>query len=177
MFGATGRTALEVVQTCVEPWLRCLEAFDELPKGFWQDPYVLGFMSNCLKTLATLATGGQIDGSELAEVVLSSFKELSGQDGDAIADMVIALGKSKDRDFALGFENAEKFMCIAHGIPGFEDDPDVLKARQLGAAMSADLGAVGPITPQAETSTMLFKMLFYDVVLKRLGKEEQGVTP
>jgi hypothetical protein len=62
-----------------------------------------------------------------------------GEDGvDAISDSVIAFGKSRDPDFGFGFVNADKFMCVSFGLPGYEDDPDVLKAKRQAAAMSPD---------------------------------------
>lgn len=175
MFGGIRRKAVNDTVNAVRPLLRTFNVFgSELPKGFWQDPYILGYLTSVVRGTTRLSSKGKIAGPELAQVIMDVFNELVGQGGDEISDLVIALGKGKNPDFGLGFTNGDKFMCVSYGLPGYEDDPDVLKAGRLAAAMSRDLtSAVGPLTPQAETAAMLHKMLFHDPVRSRLGSKEE----
>lgn len=170
MLEGVRRKAVTDAVNAIQGWIRTLNSDGELPAAFWQDPYVLGYLTSCIRCVAKLSTIGKIEGRELAQVVTDVFKELAGQDGVAISDSVIAFGKSKHPDFDLGWNNADKFMCVSFGIPGYENDPEVLKAARLAAAISPDLtSAVGPLTRRAETAAMLCKVLFYDPVRSRLG--------
>ncbi len=170
MFGGKKRTAVKAAVSGIQPLLRTLEmrGDGELPKDFWSDPYVLGFLTGCIMPFATIATNGRLGGQEIGEVGVRVYAELAPEHDETIWDAMLAFKGSSD--YQLGMTNADKCLTVACGVPGHEDDPDVLEAKATAAQLAPSLTSVlGPSSPEAATAGALMSMLFYDVVRKRLS--------
>jgi len=171
MFGGRKRKAIQAAIEAVHPIVRTLEMTGGLPHGFWEDPYVTGYLTTVVGLFAKMSSNGKVAGEELGEVVRDVMAIISGRDGTEIISQVRALQKSQDPDFSNGSTNAQKVVLLAYGLDSFDDDPDVERARRLGA--NDDFAFfTGPISDAAKTAGALQTMLFYEAVRERLGESE-----
>lgn len=170
MFGGKRRRATKMALEAVQPILRTLEMSGGIPSGFWDDPYVLGYLGGTAAIFAKMTTQGKIAGESLGQVMITVYETLSGLDGVEISKKVLLLQSSNDKDFLKGLGNADKTICVAYGIEGYEDDPDVVEAKELVKKMGPDFAFLGETTEAAQISGCLTQMLFYQVVRDRLGE-------
>ena len=134
------------------------------PPEFWYDPYVLGFVVGTIVLVSHWTTGTKL--SELpGDVLAGTLKELgaSAYDHD-IHDRLDRCRSDHTADYTLGIKNAEKFIHYAWGGDAFDQDPDVVKARE-----QAERSASGPVD-RAAVSASLFRLLFLAPVRQRLDR-------
>lgn len=166
MFGLKRRRAVTIAVQAVAPLIRTQSVFSELPAGFWQDSYVLGYLSGCIIWFANGAYGGFIQGEDLGTVMVSVLRQLNPSEAIQIADRIIDLQRSDDSDYGKGFCNAGKAIAVSYGATDLEGDADVKSAREFALAMR------GPLQPHADTNAevggALHHLLFHQVVRRRL---------
>jgi len=172
MFGGNNRRkAAATIVEAVQPLIRSVAMFRDLPKGFWDDPYVLGYLNGCGSMFAKLCTGGKINGMDLGLALTDAMNTLSGGQGAAISSRTLALHKANDPDMKLGLNNAVKCVSYSHGLSEFPDDPDIAAAKRIGASMGDALRDPSDPTPErTQTSGALSVLLFQQVVRKRLSE-------
>ncbi len=173
MFGGARRRVTGTTTEAALPLVRIVEMTHGLPPGFWDDPYVLGFLHGVIGIFTRMAGGRDFSSEDKGRVLIDTFSNISGQDGMTITRKVLALTQAKDPDYVAAVHNADKLLSITYGIPGYENDPDVLEASKNAeglAAISADLGIVSSSdSPNAAITGALQMRLYYDVVVKRFG--------
>jgi hypothetical protein len=172
MFGGNRRKAAATIVEAVQPMIRSIAMFGDLPKGFWEDPYVLGYLNGCGSMFAKLSTRGKINGMDLGLALTDAMNTLSGGQGSAISSRTLALHKANDPDMKLGMSNAIKCVSYTFGLSEFPGDADVAAAKRIGANMGDTFREPGdPTTERAQTAGALSVLLFQQVVRKRLGKD------
>jgi hypothetical protein len=146
------------------PLINNFKEFHEIPKGFWGDPYVLGFLNSVIHFHAKGATNGNLSATDMGIVSMKVYESLSGISGEEIGRKVAGYLSDGNIDYRLGFENGMKCVLIVHGKANAEllNDPDVLKAQ----AMAKDLKQ-GSVTSSALVGALI-DTLFYEVVEERL---------
>lgn len=169
MFFKKSRATKTAIQA-VLPLVRTVEMTGGLPKNFWRDPYVLGFLSTCIGIFAKLATGWKIAGSDLGYVIIGVFDAVAQGEGREIARRITEFQSTNDPDFARGVAGADKVISVTYGLPHDETDPDIIKARklaQIGEDISPSITNIS--NEMAGVGGALQMLLFYDVVRSRLG--------
>ena len=144
------------------PLINNFKEFHEIPKGFWGDPYVLGFLGSVIHFHAKAATNGNLSAIDMGIVSMKVYESLSGISGEEIGGKVAGYLSDGNGDYRLGFENGMKCILITHGKENKEllNDADVLKAH----AMAKRLGSV----TTSNVVGALINTLFYEVVEERL---------
>jgi hypothetical protein len=164
--------AVKAATQAVQPFIKTLEMTGGLPPGFWEDPYVLGYLSGCIGIFAKLSTNGKIAGGDLGLVMINVLNEVSNSRGMEIAQRVIEFQHRNNSDFAKGVANADKAVSVAYGLRDYDADPDVIAARSTAAATDSFMTSMAPSSTEAsKVSGVLQMTLFYDVVRARLGAE------
>ena len=172
MFGGKKRKTTNEVTQALQPLIHTLESTTGLPRGFWEDAYVLGFMTGSIAaTLAMFASRDKL-GDDLGNVFTAVFDGLAGGGGKDIMKRARLFDDEQNRDFLRGTRNAHKVISVTFGLPGYEDDPDVIRAREMSAALEPMMSFTFGHTPEASAvGGTLQKKLFLDVVRQRLRSE------
>lgn len=170
MFGGNRRKATATIVEAVQPLIRSIAMFGDLPRGFWSDPYVLGYLNGCGSMFAKLATGGKINGADLGLALTDAFNELSGGQGQAIARLTLNLHKAQDPDMKRGMDNAVKCVSYTYGLSQFPGDPDIEAAKRIGRDTGLPTDPGDPNPERTRTAGALSVLLFQDVVRQRLGE-------
>ena len=134
---------------------------------------MIGYLMGSIALVARLATNDRLATDELGKVINDVFANVAPQHYTTIQDAIGAFEQQGDPDAKLGFTNGEKCVAVGCGLPGYDDDTDVLKARTMATELSPKLG-LGPSNPTVEAGGTLIRMLFHDMVRKRLGPTNQG---
>src|SRR5690349_8126481 len=127
-FGKIAKTTRFAVKI-ITPLIRMTESAGGLPTGFWEDPYVLGFLYGSVLASAQMVNQGKLKDVELGQVVLFTFRKVAKQNSRSVAERIRQLSKAQNDDFKKGIANADKVLCTAFGIAGYEKDGDVEEAR------------------------------------------------
>jgi hypothetical protein len=156
--------AIKSALAAANPLISNFKQFHEIPKGFWGDPYVLGFLNSVITFHAKGATNGNLSATDMGTVSMKVYESLSGISGEEIGRKVAGYLSDGNIDYCLGFENGMKCVLIVHGKANAEllNDPDVLKAQ----AMAKDLKQ-GSVTSSALVGALIYT-LFCEVVEERL---------
>jgi hypothetical protein len=154
----------------VEPLVDTFRRTGGLPDGFWDDPYVFGYMGGTAAMAARLAAGGGLDDDTLGEVVLTVLHESSARERDWLASRAETLHGAGDESFAEGQRNAEKVMAVAMGGRQFDKDMDVRAARDLVRRMREMKLLQKDAEPRADVAACLQTLLLFDRV--RHGGDE-----
>jgi hypothetical protein len=139
---------------------------------------VLDFLTAYINQFAKLSTRGKISGDDMGMVYMDVFEAISGQKWVPIVRRSLELQNSRDADYAKGVDNALKVFSVCFGQKHYDDDPDVIKAREL-SNKPGDFGLLsitgGPMNETARVGGTLQDMLFYRVVFERLGEGTGGI--
>ena len=170
--------ATKAARDAVRPFIRAIEQVGGIPSGFWDDPYVVGFLTAYINQFAKLSTRGKISDDDLGMVIIDVFEVISGQSAEPIARRGLELQNSRDADYAKGVDNALKVFSVCFGQKHYDNDPDVIKARELSNQLG-DFGlrsaTGGPMSETARVGGTLQNMLFYQIVFERLGEGTGGI--
>lgn len=169
MFGGNRRKATATIIEAVQPLIRSVAMFGDLPHGFWSDPYVLGYLNGCGSMFAKLATGGKISGPDLGLALTDAMNTLSGGQGQAIARRTLDLHKAHDADMKLGMDNAIKCVSYTYGLSEFAGDPDIEAAKRIGRDTGLPTDPGDPNPERTRTAGALGVLLFQEVVRRRLS--------
>ncbi|WP_395016082.1 hypothetical protein [Dongia sp.] len=173
MFGSARRKATKAATEAVRPLIKLLEITDGLPAGFWEDPYVLGYINGCIGLFAKLVTRGAVKGADMGYVMMDVLSDVSGRNGQEIVRNVIRLQQSKDAEYMRGIANADKCISVTYGLTDYDQDPDVVEARRRAPVIRKELSSItGESSENANAGAALQEMLFYDVVRARFGLQE-----
>ena len=167
MFGFTARRVRKSAIAALSPMVKILRITSGLPKHFWDDPYVLGFLSGAIVAVNLEETGGQLKGAKMGKVlmdVLSQLSQLTPLDiGSKVAKQI------QHPDFINGQKNADKMFTVGFGLPYYDDDPDVKAAKERAeqdpSAMASAL--YGPIDLSARQGAAAQEVFWFDQVSKR----------
>ncbi len=100
------RRARRAATEFVRPFLqRSSRLRGPLASANWSDPYVAGFVTTLITTIAREASGG-LDEGALGLVQLESWSQLTHVDPAMIGERILSLSLAEDADFALGCRNA-----------------------------------------------------------------------
>jgi hypothetical protein len=161
MFGFAKRRAAKAAIEHGSAILRLLEATGGLPRGFWEDPYIVGWIGGVVNCVAKAATNNKIGTIDLGTVTIDAFTALAGAKGKEVVERLKGWVKSKEPRFVEAMQAATKTYFVTVGAREFDADPEVVQARQRAKSMvSVDLAS----SEQAEVGAAMQQLLFYDVV-------------
>jgi hypothetical protein len=81
-----------------------------LPRNFWIDDYVLGYLNMAIGLMAKFATHGNISTTDLGSVLIDVYTALSNMNGRAIGSYATELSSNPTPAFAQGEDDA--FLVI-----------------------------------------------------------------
>jgi len=159
-------TADEVIGVFVDDRMRALPQSE----GFWEDPYVLGFLLCAALQLTQGRHGDDLEPIAAADAALHALGDASGAGTDEIKDRVGVLQNSADRDYLKAMTAADKLVRFIGGSMASQLDPVVLSARETAQRMRSD-GSLDPdkVSEDAALRGVLVNTLFTDVVAERFG--------
>jgi hypothetical protein len=161
------RTFLGLVQNSVE-------MDTDLPDGFWDDAFVLGFLGGCVLKSAPSKGLALLKPDLLLGVMSRVLANLSGREAAEMERRILEL-HDRDRDFRRGADNADKILSITWGLPGYDDDPDILDGHQRALDMrEAGFFLDGEVSEQKALVAALQLSLFREVVFDRFGVVHSG---
>lgn len=159
MFGSTRRKAVAQTVENLKPFIGSYQHGYGIPVGFWQSPYVIGFVGFLIGLNVNMASRGALSQQDKGQALLDVFSALSHENGAAIARRYTELVFAKEPEFELAADNAMVFGGYALGILKDEDShPTIVRIKEQ--TTTADRGKI---------AGMLFFSLFVNPVRERLG--------
>lgn len=145
-----------------------------LPEGFWEDPYVFGFLVGAGILAAAGAGGGAAPGHTAAQAGIAAVAVVSGLEQAVITKQLAAVQDDEDADYIRGIGNAQKLMAVVAGYGGLEDDPDIVAARERAEEIyTPEVLGDREVSEEAKLLGALQLTLFDEVVLGRFGLEPE----
>lgn len=167
MFGFARRRAVKAAKEHGSAIIRLVEAMGGLPDGFWEDPYIVGWITGFIYCVARAATNNRIGTTDLGRVLMATITAVAGAKGKEVVARSKGWARTKDEPkFNEGVQAATKTYFVSVGAREFDADPEVVQARQLAKSRDSfqeSLG-LGASTEQDEVSAAMQHLLFYDVV-------------
>ena len=159
-------TADEVIGVFVDDRMRAIPP----SKGFWEDPYVLGFLLCAALQLTQGRHGDELEPIAAADAALHALGEASGAGTNEIKDRVGVLQNSGSHEYLKAMTAADKLVRFIGGSTASQLDPLVLEARKTAQQMRSD-GSLDPdkVSEEAALRGVLVNTLFTKVVVKRFG--------
>lgn len=137
-----------------------------LPAGFWDDPFVLGFIAYCIEAVATQA-GAEPDDFQDVPAVYLSLLEGNGLD---VFQQSYKFHVEKNADFERGVEVGQKFLTVAYGSLAHEDDPAIIQARAVASETVERMRREGEeVSMEDAVFGYLLEGLFFQEIRNRLG--------
>jgi hypothetical protein len=165
MFGFAKRRAAKAAIEHVSPIVRLLEASGGLPLGFWEDPYILGWINGFAMCVARAATNDKIGTADLGQVAIDTVTTLAGVKGNEVVELMRKLARAKEPRFVEAVQAATKTYFVTVGAREFDADPEVVQARQLSKSLAESSAYFGFATSeQGAVGAAMQNLLFYDVV-------------
>jgi hypothetical protein len=161
MFGSRRREAVQVVVQNLRPLIGVLQHHHGLPAGFWQSPYVLGFLTVIMSLHLKIASEGRLSQTETGSATTEIWTAISNLNGMEITRHVTSLSLSspKNAEFELGADNGMVFGAYSLKILRNEDThPAIVGIKEK--IPNADRGTIAGI---------LYETLFIREVKARLG--------
>lgn len=173
LFGSKRRKIAQAVLKQVQPEFAALERLiGPLPPGVASDQYVLGYLVASIGIITQTVSGGKIGAEDKGFVLFHCIKAIFGGNAPSNEQItnLIESGGAKP-DFVRGAKAAEKIMCTIAGFPDYENDPEVVAAREEIRTVGKSLDF---LTPGAAENTKvaghLQAKLFNQYVVQRYGK-------
>lgn len=82
----------------------------------WSDPYMIGFMVMLISIIARIESG-KIGQNSMSFVQCKAWEDITSMTSDVMAEELLLLSTSYNRDFELGCRNAAAFSSILLGSP------------------------------------------------------------
>lgn len=166
MFGIKRRKAVKTALQLTGPVVSLFQNLYGLPRDFWHDSFVLGFIGLFSNYHATVTSGMKLSDIDKGYAVVEIFSGLTLLDGAPFAREYVALSLSdpKDEAFEMGADYA--FYCVrfphSNTPPGAE--AFYLEAEEVAAKQGGG--------PKSNIALMhLIKRLFLEPAHKRLYGE------
>ena len=107
------RAAVTTISPIVEQSRHRLGAISD---AAWSDPYMIGFMVMLISIIARVESG-RISRDSMSHVQCKAFEDITSMTSDVMAEELLVLSTSHNRDFELGCRNAVAFGSILLGTP------------------------------------------------------------
>ncbi len=166
LFGSRQR-ALRTIVNALKPLVQRAVANNNgyLPRGFWDDPFVLGYLTGTATHFARLVNPKGMKDEDLGMVLISAMRKLSGTDAEEITDRILLLQQSRDKDFVRAVDASEKAIAYIYEIVPMDHEKLVRDAARIeGATLPG-----GEKPTRSAIAWRLHQTLFYDVIDKRLA--------
>jgi hypothetical protein len=111
------RKARKAAVTAISPIVedsRC--RLGAIPDAAWSDPYVIGFMVMLISIIARVESG-RISQDSMSRVQCSAWEDITSMKPEVMAEELLLLSMSRNRDFEFGCQNAATFGAILWGGP------------------------------------------------------------
>jgi hypothetical protein len=84
----------------------------------WSDPYMIGFIVMLISIIARVESG-RITQDSMSHVQCKAFEDITAMTSDVMAEELLLLSTSRNRDFELGCRNAVAFgsMLLGTSVP------------------------------------------------------------
>jgi len=153
-FGVRERAVRAAIEG-TQPYLTMLHG---LPPGYWDDPYVLGFLFGTIGAFAKAATSGKITGVKLGYAVGEALGTLSGD--PVIIRRANALGLQAEPSFEKGQGEGLAIVCFALGIRS--QHPLLEAARE-----AVDQRGVAEVDRKKEISSAMIETSYFRELSER----------
>lgn len=110
-----------------------------VPNGFWNDPYVLGFLMGQINIFMSAFGGETLSVADKGNVVVECLGTLSGMKGKSISEQSMVFASSEDPDFMRANQNGMFIaMLQTNRLPDTVNNPVVEATRQQLEAAGQD---------------------------------------
>ena len=171
MFGIKRNRAINNAFQASGQLVNACQVFSDLPAGFWNDPYVLGFLTTVIAVFAEMTLGKKPTSEELGFIIIGTYERLNPLLAHRIAQHIVQLQAAKNEDYFHAVERAYKTVAVTYGHPDFDADPEVVAASALAKGM---MGITPASNLHAAVGGVLQTMLFTDVVRRRLTRADSS---
>lgn len=159
-------TATEVVAVFLDDRMKAIPESE----GFWEDPFVLGFLLCVSLQLTQGRHGDELEPIVAADAALQALGDISGAGIDGMKDRVGVLQDSGNADYFSAMKSADKLVRFIGGSSASRLDPVVQAAREKAEAMRAEgLLDTEKVSEEAALRGVLVNTLFTEVVTERFG--------
>lgn len=144
-----------------------LGRYHDIPRSFWDDPYLLGYLFGMTAIAVKLAADDM--SFHVGEPVLKAIEQVSGITEAELAPLVLSLQKRRDAQHQGGMAKGARAVFIAADDKRYNADPAVIKARKNAADLAPDLVSMaGPLSALAQVAAALIDEEFTSVARTKL---------
>src|SRR6185369_2241686 len=129
---------------------------DNLPSGFWDDPFVLGFFFYCGYAYAIRAGAGDIPFKALRPL----YTRLLDDDGNAVFSQSLIWQMEEEAGFQEGLAAATRFIGATAGQSDYDEDEAVITAHEQARAMMDEVGDDAEVSFDQALFIYLYEGLF-----------------
>jgi hypothetical protein len=161
-------TPLDAARDALEVILEMLGGADQVPDGFWDDPFVLGFIFYITYAYAIRAGAGDIPFKALRPI----YADLLGADGQAVFSQSLIYQMEDDATFGAGLEVATKFIAATAGQSKYDDDEAVITAHERARETMSEMDASDGL----DFDQLLFVFLYDELFIAELRRRFPGMA-
>ena len=139
IFGAKKHKAVaDAVTEAVRPSVAAASTRNGVPAGFWDDPFVLGYLMGRINAGMAIEGGESLSVADKGRVVVDCLAALSGAKGKAISEMAMVHAQTEQPDF-MRANASGMFIALyeAERVPDEDRNPAVAAASQAVGASGA----------------------------------------
>lgn len=143
MFGfLLRRKAAKAALEATRPIMNLLQSYvgPGIPPGFWEDPYVLGYLTALSLHFSKLATRNKIKGVDRVYVVAETLAVLSNMDGVALMGRGTRFSEERNPEYLRGIQDAWVSFAYAYGVLEDEDTNPIVIASKAAAKADGQAG-------------------------------------
>lgn len=142
-----------------------------LPPAVAIDQYVFGYLISTIASTTHLISDGKLSAEDKGFVIFHCIKGIFG--GNAPSNEQITARTESGRtnpDFMRGVKTADKIMCTLAGILKYENDPEVVAARQEVRTLGKSLDFLDPGANENSKVASHLQARFYQYIVDHHGK-------
>ncbi|MDY0882332.1 hypothetical protein ACFPL7_22345 [Dongia soli] len=145
--------------------LDVIGATGDIPKEFWESPFVLGFFFYYLHAVAVRAgeEPGNYKNMPLA-YVLACGEPL----GIDVLQRTLDFSTLRTPDYLTGLDAGDKYLAVVYGSKTYDNDPAIIEARRMARQTAMDLKDPNIELVDIE-NTYLLETVFLSEVRRRLN--------
>jgi hypothetical protein len=161
------QTAVEAGRRAIAPIVESVARFGPVPKTFWRDPYVLGYLAGMGGLAGRLATKGKLGHRDLTRAALRAIAAFAGRHPREVREAVESGSDLVHAEFEDGFFAAAKVVATLGGLDEeLMRDEDVRKALEFAVRNKAQLDESDVGKDQSRRVTKILEIqLFFGYVV------------
>ena len=124
LFSSTRKKGTNAATTALRTMIGAAQRASGIPSGFYESPYVLGFLHSTAGCWAKFGTNGKITGLDLGLALFDSFTSTTNLNGKGLVGRANELILESDPDFSRGsYDATVHFLYLTKNLKDESSNP------------------------------------------------------